>query len=59
LDGIALGSDAMNDLFEAVVDASEEAVLNSLAYSPTMHGRDGHAREGLPLDEVTKLLNAR
>jgi D-aminopeptidase len=59
LDGIALGGDAMNDLFEAVVDASEEAVLNSLAHSPTMHGHDGHAREGLPLDEVAKLLNAR
>lgn len=59
LDGVALGGDAMNDLFEAVVDASEEAVLNSLAYSPTLHGRDGHAREGLPLDEVAKLISAR
>jgi D-aminopeptidase len=57
LDGASLGGRAMNELFEAVVDASEEAVLNSLACSPTMFGRDGHAREGLPLDAVEALLN--
>jgi D-aminopeptidase len=57
LDGVALGGGSMNELFEAVVDASEEAVLNSLAYSPTMFGRDGHAREGLPLDAVQALLS--
>jgi D-aminopeptidase len=57
LDGAALGGELINDLFEAVVDASEEAVLNSLAHSPTMVGRDGHAREGLPLDAVEALLS--
>jgi D-aminopeptidase len=57
LDGPAVGGSAMNELFEAVVDASEEAVLNSLAHSPTMFGRDGHAREGLPLDAVEALLS--
>jgi D-aminopeptidase len=57
LDGPALGGGVMNGLFEAVVDASEEAVLNSLANSPTMFGRDGHAREGLPLDAVEALIS--
>jgi D-aminopeptidase len=57
LDGPSLGGAAMNELFEAVVDASEEAVLNSLACSPTTFGRDGHAREGLPLDAVEALLS--
>jgi D-aminopeptidase len=57
LSGTSLGGSALNPLFEAVVDASEEAVLNSLAYSPTMFGRDGHAREGLPLDAVQALLS--
>jgi D-aminopeptidase len=57
LDGESLGGSAMNALFEAVVDASEEAVLNALANSPTMFGRDGHAREGLPLDAVRALLS--
>jgi D-aminopeptidase len=57
LSGPSHGGRAMNQLFEAVVDASEEAVLNSLAHSPTMFGRDGHAREGLPLDAVEALLS--
>jgi D-aminopeptidase len=59
LDAVPLGPDQLNDLFEAVVDASEEAVLNSLAYSPTMHGRDGNAREGLPLEAVRELVSRR
>jgi L-aminopeptidase/D-esterase-like protein len=42
-----------------VVEASEEAVLNALSTSPTMHGHAGHAREGLPLDEIRALAAAR
>jgi D-aminopeptidase len=57
--GAALGGSAMNDLFEAVVDAAEEAVLNSMAYSPTMFGRNGHGREGLPLDAIRGLVSDR
>lgn len=59
LSGPSLGGAAMNDLFAAVVDASEEAVLNSLTASRTMHGRDGNAAEGLPLDELQRLLRSR
>lgn len=59
LSGPSVGADGVNDLFEAVVDASEEAVLNSMAYSETMHGRDGNAREGLPLELVRRLVAAR
>jgi len=58
LSGIPVGPDDMNHLFEAVVDASEEAVLNSMANSPTMHGRDGNAREGLPMDKIAQILAA-
>ncbi len=43
----SLGGDALNDLFAAVVDASEEAVLDSLLASPTTVGRDGHTSPGL------------
>lgn len=57
LSGAALGGGSLNDLFAAVVDAAEEAVLNSLSHSPTMHGHRGHAREGLPLDAVRALLS--
>lgn len=59
LDAVPLAGSALNELFEAVVDASEEAVLNSMTHSPTMQGRDGNAREGLPLDEVQAAVLSR
>ncbi|MGH3498453.1 MAG: P1 family peptidase [Nocardioidaceae bacterium] len=49
---------ALDPLFEAVVDVSEEAVLNSMLTSRTTTGRDGHVREGLPADAVRELLAA-
>src|SRR4051812_2350342 len=55
-DGRRLGMRALDDLCEAVVDASEEAVLNSLLMSPTTVGRDGHISEGLDPDTVVRLL---
>jgi D-aminopeptidase len=59
LSGVSLAGSRLNDLFAGVVEASEESVLNALSGSPTMYGRDGHAREGLPLDEVRALVEAR
>ncbi len=59
LSDVPLRGAAINDLFAAVVEASEEAVLNSLAASPTMRGRDGHACEGLPIDLVRDLVTER
>jgi D-aminopeptidase len=50
---------ALDQLFEATVDASEESVINALLASPTVVGRDGHAREGLPAAEVARLLSGR
>jgi D-aminopeptidase len=47
---------ALDSLFEAVVDASEEAVLNSMLASPTVVGRSGNRQEGLPADDVARLL---
>ena len=38
-DGRRLGGRGLDDLFEAVVDAAEESVLNSLLMSPTTVGR--------------------
>jgi D-aminopeptidase len=49
---------ALDPLFEAVVDASEEAVLSSLLQAPTTTGRDGHTSEGLPADLVSHHLGA-
>jgi D-aminopeptidase len=48
---------ALDDYFEAVVDASEEAVLNSLLMSATTVGRDGNVAEGLDPTLVTRLVD--
>jgi D-aminopeptidase len=48
----------LDPLFAAVVDATEEAVLNSMLASPTVVGRSGHTSEGLPAAEVRRLLVA-
>lgn len=46
----------MDALFAAVVEASEEAVLNSMFAAPTVVGRSGNASPGIPADEVVALL---
>jgi D-aminopeptidase len=47
---------ALDPLFTGVVEAAEEAVLNSMLTAPTVVGRDGHTRENLDPDEVVRLL---
>lgn len=56
LSGPSLGGADLDELFGAVVDASEESVLNSLSASPTMQGHRGNTSEGLPLADVRRLL---
>ncbi|GGB32340.1 aminopeptidase [Flexivirga endophytica] len=41
---------AMNVLYDAVVRATEEAVVNALVAAETMIGRDGHRSPGFPND---------
>ncbi|WIG61936.1 MAG: D-aminopeptidase [Ktedonobacterales bacterium] len=50
------GNLMLNQLFEAVVDASEEAVINSLLAAETMTGRDGRVVHALPHDRLRELL---
>ena len=57
-DGPRVAGRALDPLFEAVVDATEEAVLNSLLGAPTTTGRDGHVSEGLDPDAVAQLLRS-
>ena len=47
---------ALDPLFTAVVEAAEEAVLNSMFTAPTTVGRDGHSSESLHSPEVLALL---
>jgi len=48
----------INHLFQAALEATEEAILNSLFAAETMIGRDGHTRYGLPLAEVVAIMQA-
>jgi D-aminopeptidase len=47
----------INPFFEAVVEATEEAVLNSLCRAQTMVGRDGRVRHALPLERVVDIMH--
>ena len=47
-----LGDDSIGAVFEATVDATEEAVCNALFVADTVTGRDGHVAPGLPLDRI-------
>ena len=51
----ALGNDAMSPLFLATIEATEEAVYNSIFKAVTTSG-NGRTVEALPVDQVTKLL---
>ena len=55
-EGAVVSGPALDDLFEAVVDAAEEAVLNSLLMAPTTTGRDGNVSEGLDPDTLAGLM---
>ena len=50
-----LGNEQMTGLFQAVVDATEEAIYNSLLMATTVTVKDG-AVEALPVDEVVRIL---
>jgi D-aminopeptidase len=46
----------MDALFEATVQATEEAVVNALVAAKTMTGADGHSVEALPHDRLREVL---
>ena len=57
-DGTALVTGrGLDPLFAAVVEAAEEAVLNSMFGAATTVGRDGHVSESLHSPEVLALLD--
>ena len=51
-----LKNSAMTPLFLAAVEATEEAILNSLFMAETMEGTEGRVREALPIDDVLEIL---
>jgi D-aminopeptidase len=52
-----LRDDKLGSLFEATVEATEEAILNALFTAGSMIGRDGNTRPALPVADVIRILN--
>lgn len=51
-----LSDDSMNPLYQAAIEATEEAILNALCMADTMVGFDGHRVPGLPLEAVKSIV---
>jgi D-aminopeptidase len=51
-----LPNDRMNSLFEATVQATEEAIVNALIAAETMTGVDGHKVIALPHDRLKQVM---
>lgn len=56
VDQVIEQGELINHLFWSVVEATEEAVLNSLFKSDTMVGRDDRVAPGLPIEETVELM---
>lgn len=54
--GAFLRNDAVDPIFNAVVEATEEAVIDSMVCSRTMVGRDGNTSHALPIEQVMVLM---
>lgn len=51
-----LPNDEMTPLFQAAMEATEEAVYNAMLQARTMTGAGGHTLEALPVDKVRDIL---
>jgi D-aminopeptidase len=56
VDGSVLDDDGLTPLYQAAVEATEEAVLNALAMAVDVVGADGELCPALPLDRVITIL---
>jgi D-aminopeptidase len=48
----------MDSIYQAAVEATEEAILNALCMATDMVGQDGHYAPALPLDRVREIMSA-
>jgi len=51
-----ISNEASSILFQAAIEATEEAIHNSLFMAETMTGRSGRTVEAIPLDGIARLL---
>jgi D-aminopeptidase len=49
-------NDSLNPVFEAAVQATEEAIVNAMVGAETIKGVDGHTVTALPHDQIRTLL---
>jgi len=52
-----LQDSAIDPLYRAVIEATEEAVLNSIFMADTLYGHSGHVAPGIPLDRVKAIMD--
>ncbi|MBN9221313.1 MAG: P1 family peptidase [Mesorhizobium sp.] len=55
-EGPMLATGLLDPVFQATVEATEEAIVNALVAADTMTGADGYTLFGLPHDELKQLL---
>ncbi len=51
-----LSNEAMSPLFMATIEATEEAIINSLLAAETMKGKNGRIVEAIPFEEIKKIF---
>jgi D-aminopeptidase len=57
-DGRSIRNDEMSGLFQAVIEATEEAIYNSMFKAGTVRG-NGRTVQGLPVERVLEILKRR
>jgi D-aminopeptidase len=50
--------EACDPLYEAVVEGTEEAIVNALCMADEMRGQSGHVAPALPLDRLSEILHS-
>jgi D-aminopeptidase len=56
LDVRMVRDDAIGPLFDAAIEATEEAIVNALVAARTMTGRDGWTSHALPHDRLVEVM---
>jgi len=51
-----IGNDGLDPLFEATVQATEEAIVNAMVAARDMRGQDGHYAKAIPHEALVKLI---
>ena len=52
----SIGNDALNPLFQATVEATEEAIVNAMVAARDMQGNAGNSAHALPRADLVRLL---